>query len=373
MVVRVLALFVLVISMTGSLMAQDVVDGRIGPGSLYRMVRPANWNGGLVLYAHGFVDADLPVALPAEADALVGLLVPNGFAVAYSSFSENGWNVKDGAQRTLQLLQIFKSKFGHPTHVYLGGASMGGLVTAKLIEDHPGFFDGALAACAAVGGTRAQFDYVANTRVLFDLFYPGVLPGTVADVPAGIEIFAQIVGPATAAMTADPTGAFAMTQIVQTPIPFAIPAEVGPSILTALVSHAGGFEDIMSRTHGRASFDNSETIYTGTLDPFTLAAINAGVQRLEASPGALNFMEHNDNPTGALQIPLLMLSTSRDPVIPAFHQGIYASKVAAAGRMDLLLERTIDRYGHCNFTPEELAQAFLDLVFWVQFGIKPVA
>ena len=72
------------------------------------------------------------------------------------------------------------------------------------------------------------------------------------------------------------------------------------------------------------------------------------------------------------EIPMLMLSTSRDPVVPGFHQESYLHRVAAAGQSDWLVQRTVDRYGHCNFTPPELAAAFADLVAWVEFGIKPL-
>jgi hypothetical protein len=94
--------------------ADVVLDGQTGPGALYRLVRPDNWNGRLFLYAHGYVSTDEPVALPVEAAQLAALLASQGFAVAYSSFSENGWAVKDGAQRTWQLMQLFTSKFGRP-------------------------------------------------------------------------------------------------------------------------------------------------------------------------------------------------------------------------------------------------------------------
>jgi hypothetical protein len=45
--------------------------------------------------------------------------------------------------------------------------------------------------------------------------------------------------------------------------------------------------------------------------------------------------------------------------------------VAAAGASDFLVQREIDRYGHLTFTSGELAQAFNDLVLWVEFGLKP--
>src|SRR5207237_9498221 len=111
--------------LAGRASADDVVDGRFGPGALYRLVRPTSWNGDLVLYAHGDVSTGDPVVLPPEAATIVGLLAPQGFAVAFSSFSENGWAVMDGAQRTHQLLGIFTSKFGRPARVYIAGASMG--------------------------------------------------------------------------------------------------------------------------------------------------------------------------------------------------------------------------------------------------------
>jgi hypothetical protein len=57
--------FAVVLNLAGLAFADEVVDGRVGD-SLYRLVRPTNWNGRLVLYAHGFVPSNAPVALPPE-------------------------------------------------------------------------------------------------------------------------------------------------------------------------------------------------------------------------------------------------------------------------------------------------------------------
>jgi pimeloyl-ACP methyl ester carboxylesterase len=364
-----MSLFVL--GLVNHVFAQDV-NGQLGPGALYRLVRPTNWNGSLLLYAHGYVPGSGPVALPAEADLFVSLLVPQGFAIAFSSYSENGWAVKDGAQRTHQLLGIFTERFGSPTRVYIGGASMGGLITIKLLEQYPGLFAGALPACSAAGGSRAQFDYLAHTRALFDVFYPGILPGDAGSVPAGIDIATAIAQPAALAMQSDAgAGAFAIASINQTPIPFSDPAQLFGSIVTALSGHAASFNDLVSKLPRPLYFDNRDVQYTGALPPAVLAGINASVERFDASPAALNYLEHNYQPSGALQIPMLMLSTSLDPVVPGLHQTLYRDLVAAAGSSDLLAQRTIDRYGHCVFTPTEIATAFADLVTWVEFGIKP--
>lgn len=365
-----LAVFLLV-GFTGVAAADEVVDGRFGPGALYRLVRPTLWNGSLVLYAHGYVDPEAPVSLPLEGELLINLLAPQGFAMAFASFSENGWAVKDGAQRTHQLLGIFTSTFGAPSRVYIGGASMGGLIAIKLAEQYPGAFAAALPTCAVAGGSLLQFDYVGNIRVLFDYFYPGVLPGSAVDVPSAIDITRTIVWPAVTAMQNNPAAAFAIGAIEQTPVPFASPEELVQSIATALAWHALSFEDLAARTHGHSTFDNHDTRYTGDLPPALLAAINAGVARFEASPSASAYLDQYYEPSGELLIPMLSLSTSRDPVVPALHQLAYRNAVGSVGNTELMVERIIDRYGHCTFTPGELASAFEDLVLWVELGITP--
>jgi len=388
--VRIIALLVTLLGLTGAASADQVVDGRIGPGALYRLVVPTDdptdptdvpWNGNLLLYAHGFVSALEPVALPPDGELLVSLFAPQGYAVAVSSFSENGWAVKDGAQRTQQLLGIFTSKFGAPSRIYIGGGSMGGLIAIKLAEEHPDWFDGMLLACPVSGGARAQTDYLANVRALFDLFYDPddpanpdahLLPGNASGVPAGVDPITQIAVPATTAMLNDPTGAALITAVTQTPVPGSSSTELGQSIVTALLGHAATAPDQSPQLRGKPYFDNRGVLYTGALPPDALTFINARIDRFDAVPSVLNYQEHYYQPTGDLEIPTLTLSLSRDPVAPGFHRTLYASLVAAAGESDHLVQRTVDRYGHCDrLSPEEIATAFRDLVLWVEHRVKP--
>jgi hypothetical protein len=371
-----------VLGLAGPALADDgvqIVDGTFGPGALYRLARPTPWNGTLVLYAHGYVSPDQPVGIPADANLTISLLASRGFAVAASSFSENGWAVKDGAQRTHQLLGTFATAFGAPARVYVSGGSMGGLIAIKLVESYPGEFSGLLAACPVSGGMRSQLDYLANVRVLFDLFYPGVLPGSAVDVPAGIDVTSQIVVPAIAAMSASPNGALAIASIAQTPVPAASVPELIQSIVTALAGGAG-YPSVLALTHGQPFFDNSGTTYAGAypgaVPPATLAWINATAQRFSASPSGLNYIERNYTPSGDLHYPAITLSTFRDPVAPGFHRELYGASVSAAGNGDWLVQRSVagtgSGYGHCTFTPQELVTAFSDLVVWAEYGIKPV-
>jgi poly(3-hydroxybutyrate) depolymerase len=374
-VVSIVLVLAAAFGLAGHARADEVVNGSTGPGSVYRLVRPSNWNGILLLYAHGSVSKGEPVAITADTDLVISLLAPRGFAVAASSFDENGWVVKDGTQRTHQLLGLFTSRFGQPRRVYAAGASMGGLIAINLVENWPNEFAGVLPACAvAAGGTR-QYDYMLNVRALFDVFYPGVLPGSAVDVPPGTDVIQDIVNPAVAAMTANPGGALAVASIAQTPVPFASGPELLESIATAL-GGAAGYPGILELTHGQAYFDNTATQYTGALPAQTLAFVNASIERFSGSPAGRNQMAHNYTPTGDLRMPALTLSTYRDPVVPGFHRALYGQAVAANGDGAWLVQRTVPGmgagYGHCTFTPQELSDAFSDLVAWGEYGIKPI-
>ena len=344
----------------------DVDEGVLGPGALYRILTPANWNGTLVLYAHGYFEPDDPLRLPDPTDptdaegqvlaALVGL----GYATASSSFSENGLAVKDGAQRTRQLRGIFVSKVGRPDRTLLVGASLGGTIAVKLVEEQPTHYDGALALCGFLGGTRVETDYFGHLRVLFDVFYPGVIPGDLFNLPAPAMRPLYLAAAGTA-LLADPTGAAAMQAVMTglgTPVPGgADPTLVGQAILTALQFNFTRFDDILARTRGKVFFDNVDTDYGDT-------AVNAVVDRFTASPSALNYLAKYYEPDGELAVPVMTLHTVYDPVAPAFHEAVYAGIVAAAGNSGMLTQTLTPGLGHCAFEPAEVLTAFgaLDLM-----------
>jgi pimeloyl-ACP methyl ester carboxylesterase len=351
------------------------VTGITGEGAQYSIYVPTDWNGDVVYYAHGIKDVAEPVGLPTAnnfpdfRDSL-GVM---GYAVAYSSFSENGWAVEDGIQKTHQLRGLFTSIAGKPRRSFLAGHSMGGLITVALAEKYPGQYDGALPMCGVVGGAQKQIDYIGNVRTIFDYLYPGTLPGDALNMPAELNLNAQVLGPAQRAIMLKPLPAImTFPRLAQTPVPFANVPELVQSILTALAFDARGADDLLDRTHGHSPFDNdSPNYYTGALSADSLAAINAGVAHFDETPDAANYLRKYYETTGDLRIPTLTLHTSRDPLVPVFHEGIYASRVAAAGASANLSQRTISRYGHCTFTPTEMAQAFRDLAGWVQTGTRP--
>lgn len=364
-------------SSTGSTVTE--VNGNIGPGSRYALFVPTNWNGDLALYAHGFVDAAAPVELPTADDVepLRDELVALGYAVAYSSYSENGLAVKDGAIRTQQLRGIFVSKFGAPERTYLLGHSLGGLVAIMLAEQHPDLYAGVLPMCGMLGGSQAEIDYVANVRVLFDFCYPDALPGDVLNVPApDVYPLSAVIGAVVGAITGNPDCAGIITLIDQTPVPFDSPEHFVESFVRAIGFNFRGFEDVFDRTHNHSPFDNSTTVYTSSsplVPGFLLGAINATVDRFESTPDADRYLMHYYKPTGNLKIPVLTLHNLLDPVVPFFHEEMYQQTVAAAGNSDLLVQRTITSplYGHCDFGVDTMVDAFVDLVNWVENGVTP--
>jgi pimeloyl-ACP methyl ester carboxylesterase len=343
------------------------VEGATGPGSLYKLFYPAVWNGDLVIYSHGYVAPGEPIALP-EVDPLPGILTGFGYGVAYSSFSENGYAIKDAVQRTRQLRGIFASRFGMPNRTYLAGHSEGAIIALMLAEKNPKLFDGALPMCGLVGGGPLQVEYLLNLRVLFDYFYPGVIPGTVFEIPQWLDFDAHVVPAVTLAISTNLAPAIEMAGVDQLEIQYVSIPELIGSILSGLYYNIVGTEDLLGRTHGRIMVGNMNTVYLGSLDD---DALNAGVQRYEATPDAANYLERWYQPSGKLAIPVVTLHTTRDGAVPFFHEAAYAGLVSAAGRSDMLLQLPVDAFGHCNFSDLDHLNAFLALKTWVETGLKP--
>lgn len=347
------------------------VEGDIGPGSHYCLYAPDNWNGDLVLYAHGYVPPMAPLLTCEDLERSSAPLVAAGYAVALSSYSENGFAIEDAARRTQQLRGIFKSKIGKPDHVYLMSGSLGAAVIMHLVQQNPQQYDGALPVCGIVGGPKTELYHMYHVRILFDYFYPGILPGTPTEVPVDLNFGTEVAPLMVAAIVAEPDLAYELAAIDQVHMEYNDLGELMNSII-AMVSFQMSpsfIPDVMERTHGHPFFDNMELTYTGSTDD---AALNSAVVRLAATTDALNELERWYWPTGQLEIPVLTLHTRRDPVVPLLHQELFASIVADAGQSDMLVQRVIDRFGHCNLTDDEQVNALNDLADWAATGIRPV-
>ena len=107
-------------------------------GAPFRILMPEEWNGRLVLFAHGYSGTtQFPRAVPLQDYA-----VENGYAMAYSGYNETGWAVGAGVKCTEELRRYFVSKYGDPERTYITGASMGGTITITLMETQTPNCDG---------------------------------------------------------------------------------------------------------------------------------------------------------------------------------------------------------------------------------------
>ena len=345
------------------------LEGDIGPGARWEIDTPAEWNGDLVVYAHGYTDPVAAVTLPAgNFPQIRDALLVRGFAVIASSYSENGYAAKEGAEQTHQLSGVFASKVGQPRRTFLLGQSLGGLIGLQLSEKYPSQYAGTLLVCGVVGGSNLEVEYLGDIRVLFDVVYPGVLPGGLEHPPVITNVNTQVIGPALAAIQADPQGVGVIQALARHPLPGNNGNEVVTSLLNVLAFCMQGGGDLYDRTHQHSFFDNATYTYHSALLPAPLVDhVNATVARYTAAADAERWLSHYGEASGDLRIPLLSLHTTRDPVVPEFHE----ARLGSAEAGPWLLQRETVRYGHCAFSVDELMTQFEALVAWSTTGQKP--
>jgi pimeloyl-ACP methyl ester carboxylesterase len=324
---------------------------------------PSDFNGTLVIYAHGYVRPQEPLGLPdefgnADVRELVQRLVDLGFGVATSSYHKNGYAVEQAEADLNRLVDDIKSREPDVDTVYITGASEGGLIATMMVEKYPETYAGGLALCGPLAGARYQIGYMADVRVLFDYYFPNVFPFGLLDVPAdahehwdGPEGFKAKI----AAAVADDLGAIAQVFDVARVTCDAGNLETAANCAQDILAYSVfGTNDLLETADGWP-VSNEETDYRGSKDD---ASLNAGVERFDADPVASAYTHRYYRPSGLLQRPLVTLHTTRDPGVPYRHELRYFSRAALLGTDDLLTVLPVDRAGHCEFTAEEVLGGF---------------
>jgi pimeloyl-ACP methyl ester carboxylesterase len=337
-------------------------DGTLQHGALYRLCFPANWNGDLVLYAHGYVAPQNKLALPDDViggQSISGTVTGLGYAFGTTSYRANGLVAPDAVDDLLELVDTVEHRYRpDPARTAVVGFSEGGLVATLAMERHPDRFDGALTGCGPIGSFRAQLDYFDDFRVVFDYFFPGLIPGTALEIPQSVrDLWDTVYIPAiVVAFAARPDAARELLAVTGAP--------TAGTDLRAMVETASGLlwynvfgtADAQARLGGQP-FDNSARVYSGSSDDSTL---NARIERFTADPGGLAGLQRFET-SGALRGPMVNLHTTGDPIVPFSQAALYSAKLQTTGAISLFTQIDVARYGHCTFQPGELLSAFTAL------------
>jgi len=392
--------------------ATTVISGttteKSGLVSNYLIEVPAPWNGTLVLYSHGYsfgppFGAPAPQTAEDAGDTTThDWLLANGYAIAGSSYASTGWALQQAFQDQIAVLDVFKSKGYHATRTIAWGHSLGGMITAGLVQLFPNRFNGALPMCGVVAGGPGVWNQGLDSEFAFlTLQAPGAfqLSGfTAANVGTNFnQAFAAFnTAQATAqgrarialsAALADVPGWFDPTKPQPAANDYAaqelnqLAWDNNPDLFFGffgryeLEQRAGGnfswntgvdYRDQLAKSTDRAEV---QALYKAAgLDlAKDLDTLN-DTKRISADPGAVAYVTKYITYNGDLDIPVLTMHTTGDGLVEVTDENAYANVVRSAGDSSLLRQVYVHRAGHCTFTPAETITAFKTLVHRLDTG-----
>jgi len=345
-------------------------------GEIYLICTPVGWTGGdLAMYAHGYISAFEPIQLPVdEIETALPLAASFGMAFATTSFSKNGLSIQNGVEEVRQLKQFFIDEYGQPDHVFLTGGSQGGIITTLTLERYPGEFDGGFSLCGPCGYFQKQLNHYGDFRLLFDYFFPGVLPldpeNPFTKIPpeliaywderpaSSIPSYSELV---VAALIANPENVEKLLKVSKAPIDPGDINTIGETVLGTLWYHIFTIENSIE-TFGGLAYDNTRKYYFGTGSIREDLLLNKSIPRIKGDQQALEQVRLYYETTGEINDPLVMMHTTLDPIQLFLQQQLYCLKILKNRNWKLFKPYRIEAYGHCNFTPEELLLGFSNLL-----------
>ncbi|HWS74990.1 MAG TPA: alpha/beta hydrolase [Quisquiliibacterium sp.] len=373
--------------------AGDVVDmsttsrwaGVLGQAA-YRVEVPANWNGKLVMYAHGYrgTGAALTVSNP----TIRRHLIQNGYAWAASSYSRNYYDVRVGVEDTNALALNFTKiaaansrPMPEPSRIYITGHSMGGHVTGAAIDAEARStainkvnYHGAVPMCGVLGDTEL-FNQFAGMQVT---------ALALAGIPSypfqkWSEVSAQVTSTLfqTFPSVPTPTGTKYLSVLQNitggTRPMFDLGITVGGSFPSAWGSFGG--DGTINGVLNSNVLDTTAYTYTITGDAAGSTALNASVQKISPDPDANRLRTDGlrwiPKVNGDFKIPVVSIHTLGDLFVPFSMQQTFKQRVAEKGNASWLVQRAIRGASHCDFTVAEQVAAFEAMARWEREGVKP--
>jgi hypothetical protein len=383
----------------------------IDNGAGFRIEVPANWNGDLVVYTHGF-RGNIP-ELTVDSPSLRPYFLQNGFAWAASSYSKNYYDVRAGVESTNSLVRYFKANIGEPTRTFITGFSMGGHVIGAAVEQFPNVkcppgplkpvcdrlvdvlgelsggvkWDGAAPFCGVMGDLAlfqyfGDFNYVAETLAGVTSQFPPppdyattTRPATLAALYVNPEAIG--VGNGSSAVL-NAQGSKLRSFTTQTTGGTRPYADASFRFFQQLLFSFGGADGTVTGIVSGNIFDNKFRKYQLDADPALSAdeqALNEMIIRIRKDPQANppSGLRVRQIPiiTGNIDIPVLSTHTLGDLFVPFSMEQIYAREAKAFRKDGNLVSRATRAVSHCEFSAQELVESFSSMISWVDTGVRP--
>ncbi|TMF95241.1 MAG: hypothetical protein E6I04_12845 [Chloroflexi bacterium] len=390
--------------------AVTTFTGTFADGATYKIEVPSNWNHTLLLYSHGYVTPGSANPAHDVGDPLTGAFLLNaGYALAGSSYATTGWALKEAFADQIATLDIFSKPTADgglglpvPTRTIAWGHSLGGIITAGLLQRNPSRFDAALPMCGVLAGGAAVWNEGLDGEfVIKQLLAPSsnLQLVNITNPFANLALSNQVIGAAQAtpqgrarialaAAVGDLPGWFnralpepaAEDYATQEQNQFLWLSQIdGPFLFflrAELEARAGGNPSwntgVNYAKQLERSVDNAEVqaLYGAAgLDLNADLAGLAAAPRISADPAAVAYMANNIAFNGELSgKPVLTIHTTGDGLVLNSDEQAYRSVVQDAKDSQLLRQAFVHRAGHCTFSPAETIAALQALVTRLNTG-----
>ena len=384
----------LIASLCATAAAQKHITGTLPDGATYVIDVPAKWNGTLLLYSHGYVTpGSSNPALDVSDPITGGYMLAAGYALAGSSYASTGWAVEQAIPDQISTLDEFESAVGTPTTTIAWGHSLGGMITAGLVQEYPSRFNAALPMCGVLAGGVGIWNEALDQEFAFNTLVAGgsLQVVDIADPTANLiaaEGFlsaaqATAQGKARIALVAalgDTPGWYSPTSAEPSPTAYTT-LEANQYSWAQNVDFPFGFDfraELESRAGGNVSFNTGvdyETQLENSVDYaevealYTAAGLSlsddlatlASAARISADSAALTYLSDNIIYNGQITIPVLTMHTIGDGLVPVQNEKAYSTVVGEAKDSTWLKETFVKRAGHCEFSPAEMITAMQTL------------
>lgn len=359
-------------------------SGQAAKGGFYWIAVPQNWNGTLIVHAHGGPRTSAPkIDDPLEDLNRFSMTVKEGFAWAGSTYRRGGYGVRMAAEDTNDLRQLFWDQFGRPRRTLLHGQSWGGNVAAKAAElyarDAEGkvVWDGVVLTSGVLAGGTHAYGFRADLRAVYQYYCNNHPQPNEPQYPLwqGLPEGSRLTRAQLAERVKTCTGV-GLPQTQRSAIQkrnladiLAVTGVEEDQLVGHLAWGTFLFRDMVQRRlDGLNPFSNADTVYAGSHDD---AALNAGVQRFSADPMALARLGYDADLSGMIVAPTLTIHGKYDPTAFVWHEAVYRDHVAAAGRSDLLVQTFTNETTHSALHAPEYVAIFEAMMDWVDNDNKP--